>query len=134
MTRYMAQFTMAALLAIGAPAAFAEKARVDDKQLQKMARTAQTAAEHESVAREYVTRARALEQRAETLERELRDQRSGPANPMAYKWPAMVPGRDKKERMAVQTRRAAQENYALAERHGKLAGRSLDDLTTAVDD
>ena len=132
-TRYMAQIALGALLAIGSPAVMAEKTRVDDRQLDRNARTAQTPAEHEAVAREYVTRARALEQKAELIERELRDTRSGPANPMAYKWPAMAGGRARQERMAVQTRRAAQESYALAERHSKLAGRSLEQIATDVD-
>ena len=136
--RYQLQWILAAaLMAPVAPAMLggqaAAETAVDSKDLNKRAKAANTPEEHADVARDYVTRARALERKAESIERELRDQRSGPANPMAYKWPAMVSGREKKESLAMQTRRAAREAYALAELHSKRAGRSLDELATAVD-
>jgi hypothetical protein len=109
------------LLAV-APAAHAAENAPAPKQLEQMAKDARTASEHSDVAAKYRDRAMSLESKAQKLEREARVQDAGPTRAMEQKWPAMiVNARERKAQLAVQARRAAQESYAIAERHEKLA-------------
>jgi hypothetical protein len=131
-TKATLSIALAAFLAVLAPGAFAAKPVAEAKEISKMAKEADTPAEHAQVAKQYLLRAKALEAKADEIERDLRDQKNGPHNPMATKWPAMVNGaRERQERVAMQTRRAAQESYRLAEHHSKLSGRSLDQISSA---
>jgi hypothetical protein len=93
-----------------------------------MAKEADSPTEHAEVARQYLWRAKALETKADQIEKDLLDSKDG-YNQFNQKWPAMVNSqRERKERTAVQARRAAKESMELAEHHGKLAGKSLDQL------
>jgi hypothetical protein len=117
------------LLAI--PGAFADERVPDIKEITQMAKSADTPAEHERVARSYVLHARALEFKAEKLEREVQAQRTGPTRGMEQKWPGLIKTkRQRNEQLAMQTRRAAEESLRLAEYHSKLAGRTLEQIAT----
>ena len=90
--------------------------------LERKAKEAKTPAEHSEVARQYELRARALDVKAESIEGEVRQQKANPSA-METKWPAMVVNaRERREQLAMQTRRAAQESYRLAEHHRTVAG------------
>ena len=122
--------TAGAMLALFAPNAMAVERVLEEKEIAKMAREADSPAEHTEVAKQYVWRAEALEAKADKIERELRDEKQG-FNQMAHKWPAMVQNqRERKERVAMQARRAATEAMRLAEHHSKLAGKALDEIAS----
>lgn len=121
-TKVMLATMFAGVLMTGAPAARADEAVLEAKAIAKMASEAQSGAEHEKVAKHYRLRAESLEAKANKLETEVRKQKAAPPNSMEAKWPAMiVNARERKERVAMQLRRAAQECYTLAERHSDLA-------------
>ena len=120
--------TLAAALAL-VPGAFASERARNAHDIAEMAKSATTPADHARVARGYLEHARSLDAKADKLERDVEAAKSGPKSAMEAKWPAMVTGsRDRKERLAMQTRRAAQEAQRLAEHHSKLAGRSLEQI------
>lgn len=109
-----------ALFAFSDRAAAAEPV-LEAKVIERMSETAVTASDHARVAKQYRLRAVSLEVKAETHEAEARKLRAV-HNPMATKWPAM--GRaaeDRENRLAMQARRAAQECYARADHHIRLA-------------
>lgn len=122
--------TLAATMMFGAllafaPAAPAAEKNLEPKKLAQLAKDAQTSSEHSDVAKHYRDHAVSLEQRAAKLEKEAEIQDAGPTAAMAQKWPAMIHNmRERKAQMAVQARRAAQEAYAIAERHENLAEKS----------
>jgi hypothetical protein len=121
--------------AVLAPNASAVERVLEEKEIAKLAKSAETPAEHTQVAQQYLLRAKALEEKADKIERELRAERQGWQPPMATKWPAMVENtRERKERVAMQARRAAKESTELAAHHSKLAGKSLDQIATLSDD
>lgn len=109
-----------AALIVGMPAVAAESA-LGSKDIEKLAKVAQSPAEHAKVAKHYRLRAESLTEKADRLEREVRQQKASPS-PMAQKWPAMVVNaRERKEQVAMQARRAAHESLVLAQRHENLA-------------
>ena len=121
----MAATAMFGALLAFAPAAPAAEKNLEPKKLAQLAKDAKTSSEHSDVAKQYRDHAVTLEQRAAKLENEARVQDAGPTRAMAQKWPAMIENmRERKAQMAVQARRAAQESYALAERHESLAQQS----------
>jgi hypothetical protein len=116
----MFSIVFGAALTLGVPAVGAERA-LESKDIEKLAKVAQSPAEHAKVAKHYRLRAESLTEKADRLEREVREQKASPS-PMAQKWPAMVVNaRERKEQVAMQARRAAQESLMLAERHEDLA-------------
>lgn len=126
----IASLTIAGLggLLIAAPAD--KSSMIDDKQLLSMAKSANTAEAHLTVAKAYDSKAEALEAKARKHEAkadELANRTS--YNPMAAKWPAIVQGPiDRERQLAMQARRAAFEARDLAARH-----RDLRDKATAAD-
>ena len=89
--------------------------------LETLAKEAKTSSEHAEVARQYELRGKGLQAKAESMEREIRQQRANPSA-METKWPAMVANaRERREQVAMQTRRAAEESFRLAEHHRTLA-------------
>jgi hypothetical protein len=127
-TRYQMTIALAGVLAL-APATIAAERGPDSKQVTQMAKNATTPADHEKVARHYLDLSKAQNEKAEKLEQEMKEMKAGPKSPMEVKWPAMVVNaRERKERLAMQARRAAQESHRLAEHHSKQAGRSLDQI------
>ena len=116
-------------LGLSVPVAATAAERVPDvKDIAAIAKTASTPAEHARVAKQYLTRAQALETKADKLERELRASASN-RSAMDQKWPAMMNGmREKKEQNVMQARRAANESRELAEHHSRLAGRTLEQI------
>lgn len=114
-------------LSLAAPGAFAGE-RAVQKDLTEMARDASSPADHAKVARQYLDRAEALTAKADKLEQELRAS-EGNKTAMHQKWPGLMnAARDKKERTAMQARRAAQESHNLALHHSRLAGRTLEEI------
>lgn len=113
------------------PGALAGERVPDSKEISQMAKNATTAADHERVAQNYLRHANVLDEKADKLERELNNEKVGPKSPMEIKWPAMVVNaRERKERLAMQTRRAAKEAHQLAEHHSKLSGRTLEQIAS----
>lgn len=93
-------------------------------EIDRMAKSAKSAADHERVAAQYELRGKTLEARADGIEREIRKEQAAPSA-MATKWPAMVANaRERREQTAMQARRAAEECYRLAAHHRSLAGDS----------
>ena len=120
--------TLAAALAL-VPGAFASDGVRNANELSQMAKNATTPADHARVARGYLTHAKSLDEKAGKLEREVEASKAGPKSAMETKWPAMVTAsRDRKEQLAMQARRAAQESQRLAEHHSKLSGQSIDQI------
>ena len=118
----LAALAAAALLVLLPATAVAKGPAVEPEKLEKLAAKASTPAEHATVAKQYRLRAEALDATAEKHEAEARKLSNGPANPMAAKWPAMAGRSAQTERqLAVQARRAAQECYARADHHLRLA-------------
>src|SRR5262245_11261110 len=94
--------------------------RVSGERLQAMASEAKTEGDHAEVARQYRLRAEALDAEAAQHEQRAKDlDRS--AGAMAYKWPALVSGRQRVKEKAVQTRRFAAESRRLADHHIRMA-------------
>jgi hypothetical protein len=113
---------LGALLMFAAPALYGAEPVLEAKQIEQLAKKADSSEEHAVVAKHYRARAENLEAEADKLEREVRQRRSA-TNPMAAKWPAMTnSGIPKKERLAMQARRAARECLQLAVYHQRLAG------------
>jgi hypothetical protein len=95
---------------------------LEASEIDKLAKEAKTVAEHARVAFHYDLRGKQLEEKADKIEREIRQQQASPSA-MATKWPAMVVNaRERRAQTAMQARRAAEECYRLAQHHRTLAG------------
>jgi hypothetical protein len=92
----------------------------ESSELEAMARTAATPEEHARVAKQYRLRAEQFEAKAATHEAAAKRMRIHP-NPLAQKWPSANSGAEREVQLALQARRAAQENYKIAARHVGLA-------------
>jgi hypothetical protein len=124
----MTTLSLTALLTL-APGAIAGARLPEAKEIGQMAADARTPADHKQVAKSYVAYAKYMEERADKLDREVQAAKSGPKSAMETKWPAMVVNaRERKVRLAMQARRAAEESRRLAAHHSKLAGHSLDEI------
>jgi hypothetical protein len=122
----MLAIALGTLLGINAPAALAGERVKEAKQIDEIARNASSPADHAKAAKQYLDRAESLTQKADKLERELRQTGTSPMN---QKWPGMMAGmKDRKERDVMQARRAANEARELAQHHSRLAGRSLEQI------
>jgi hypothetical protein len=125
--RTVCTILMGVLLTL-APAAVngAEPARTappSAAEVAKLAKEARTPADHAEVAKKYELRAKALEQKADKVEREIQRERATPPSVMETRWPAMVANaRERREQLAMQNRRAAEECFRLAAHHRTLAG------------
>ncbi|MCW5966359.1 MAG: hypothetical protein KIT83_20145 [Bryobacterales bacterium] len=98
-----------------------QRAFADTSALERMAESAQCAAEHAEVARGYRLRAEQLEAKAVKHEKNATELEARPKGPMHHKWPAMAQKPWAKERdMAMQARRAANESQLLADKHLRL--------------
>ena len=116
------------MLGLTVPAGTAAERVLEAKDIDAIAKTADSPADHAQVAKQYLTRAEALEAKADKLERELRSSASN-RSAMDQKWPALMNGmREKKEQNVVQARRAANESRELAQHHSRLAGRTLEQI------
>ncbi|MDX1982163.1 MAG: hypothetical protein SFV51_17960 [Bryobacteraceae bacterium] len=118
------QMTAAAGLALSLTmgVSMAAEPIAEAKKLEAMATAAKTPAEHASVSRQYRLRAESFEAKAAVHEAEAKKLSERPRHAMDYKWPAMTnSGRDRERRLAMEARRAAQECYAIAERHAQRA-------------
>lgn len=110
------------ILGIAATAALAiqpawSAERVEKEQLQSMAREASTAADHAAVARQYRLHAESHQAQAEALEARVNEMAES-RRAMSKKWPAMTSqSYNNAKRDAIEARRAAQENLALAHHH-----------------
>ena len=95
---------------------------LDAAGIERMAKDAKSPADHARVATQYELRGKSLEERADKIEGEVRQDKAAPSA-MATKWPAMVVNaRERREQSAMQARRAAEECYRLAQHHRTLAG------------
>ena len=93
--------------------------------LQAMSKSAVTAKQHEEVAKLYRERATELTAQAVKHEKKAADLMNRPAAPLVHKWPAMQTKPWEKERkLAVQSRRAAEEATQLSARHTQLAAQA----------
>ena len=120
MRNLLSALSVAMLLAAAAPSMAAEK--MDSEKLQAMAVSARTASEHATVAKHYRVAAESFEAQAAKHEAEANRLKTQPKLGLASKWPSMVPKTEEKERtLAMQARRAAQENLELADRHYRLS-------------
>ena len=123
---------LGALLTVATPGLFAASEVAGSQEIAAIATKASTPDEHSKVARRYLNLAKSLDATAEKLERELRGSDSGPTRAMEQKWPALMSksgqSRERKERLAMQNRRAAQESYDLARLHSKLAGTTIEQI------
>ena len=117
------------ILALTVPAAATAAERAPNvKDIDAIAKTASSPADHVHVAKQYLNRAQALEAKADKLERELRASTKN-RSAMDQKWPALMNGmRDKKEQNVMQARRGANEARELAQHHSRLAGRTLEEI------
>jgi hypothetical protein len=110
-----------ALFLMAAPAVAAEKA-MNSERLQAMAASAKTPAEHATVAKHYRLAAESFENKARRHEAEAARLQNRPQLSFNSKWPAMSPKSEQNERtLAMEARRAAQENLQLADRHYRLS-------------
>ncbi len=106
-----------------------ERAFADSSALERMAESAQCAAEHAEVARGYRMRAEQLEAKAVKHEEKAKELEARPKGPMHHKWPAMAQKPWSKERdLAMQARRAAKESQLLADKHLRLG---MENITAA---
>lgn len=120
-TWMFAAVASAALFTGAATAAPATERVLDAMTIEKLSKEASTPEEHARVSRQYRLRAESLEAKAKMHEQEAERMLTG-HNPMAAKWPAMVRnGADRERRLAIEARRAAQECYARADHHIRLA-------------
>jgi hypothetical protein len=111
---FMAALGVALLLGAGIAAA---EPVIEAEKLETMAKAAKTSTEHATVAKHYRLRAEAFEAKARQHETEAR-KLSGPRIGIDAKWPAMARKTAQREKqLAMEARRAAQENYALADKH-----------------
>lgn len=126
-SRYRGYMLSAVLggLMIPVPELRAAQPALDAKAVDRLAVDARSSTEHLSVAKHYRERAKSLEDKASKLERAVREEKTRPQSAMETKWPAMiVNARERKVQIAMQSRRAAQEALALAQRHEKLAAQA----------
>jgi len=130
MNHMMTTMTIAALGAAaailmttaGAGRAMAAEPVTETAKLHRMAREATTAAEHVKVAKLFRLQAEQMEAKAAVHEKKAREYAAAPKSPLAHKWPAMAPQKDRQEReLAMQARRAASESLEMAARHTQLA-------------
>jgi hypothetical protein len=125
MNRWMPKtltMALAAALLLAFPPASTAAEPVDEAKLEAMARDAKTPAEHAKVAKQYRLRAEAFETNAKKHEEEARKLQAQPRSPLELKWPAMARKPWEREtQLAMQARRAAQEAYAVADKHIRLA-------------
>lgn len=99
-----------------------DRATMETHRLEALSKDAKTAAQHAAVARQYRLRAEALEAKAVQHEAGARKLKALPRPGMAYKWPAMTARPwEKDEKLARESRQAAQEAYAVADRHLRLS-------------
>ncbi len=111
-----------ALLAVSQVGLSGAEPRMDEKKLHEMALSAKTPAEHATVAKHYRLRAENFEAKAKSHDAEVRRLSSGPVIGIDAKWPAMARKTWQQERQhAMEARRAAEECYAVADRHVRLA-------------
>ena len=117
------------ILGLTIPAAATAAERVPDvKDIDAIAKTASSPADHVRVAKQYLNRAQSLEAKADKMERDLRGSTNN-RSAMDQKWPALMNGmREKKEQNVMQARRAANESRELAQHHSRLAGRTLEQI------
>lgn len=109
------------------PQALAERP-ASNTELSEMAEKASTPAEHARVARSYLVQSREMTAKADKLLREVEKSKANKSS-MEAKWPAMVVNaRERKEQLAAQLRRGAEESYQLAVHHSNLAGQSIDQI------
>lgn len=105
--------------------AFGADLGIAPTELQALEKTADTPAEHATIAKHYRLRAEALEAKAAEHERNVQ-RYSQAAGAIAQKWPAMAPRNIQKEKdLALEARRAARESRELAQHH---IGRSVEAL------
>lgn len=110
-----------------APLALAQSAQ--EPQLEQRADAARTAREHSTVARDYRERGERFE--AAAREHEMAARRYDRAStPLDRKWPGSTMRPATKERqLAMEARRAAQESFALADRHLRSSVEALADAS-----
>jgi hypothetical protein len=117
-------FTLAAALTL-VPGALAGERVPEAKEIGQMAKNAATPADHAKVAQSYAAHANNLDAKAARIEREIEASKPAPKSAMETKWPAMVVNaRERKERLAMQARRAAEESRRLAGGTSCQAGRT----------
>ena len=127
--KLMLSIALGMMMGVTAPGALAGERAANEKELTQMARAAASPAQHANVATQYMARAEALDAKADKLEQELRDSDTRAKTAMDQKWPGLMAGmRERKEKLAMQTRRAAQESRDLAMHHSRLSGRNLDEI------
>lgn len=116
-----AQILTAAALAMFLTVPATAQQPASEAELRTLAENADSASDHARVAKEYRLRAEKFE--AEAIEHEQRVKNlTRSAGAMARKWPGMATNQlQKAKRQAVEARRAAQENMALADRHIRLS-------------
>lgn len=116
--------TVAALIltTAGVDRAAAAEPVSETAKLHRMAKEANTAADHAQVAKLFRLQGEAMEAKAAAHEKKAKEFEARPKSPLAHKWPAMAPQQGREERaLALQARRAAQESFDLAAKHIQLA-------------
>jgi len=116
--------TVAALIlaTAGASTAAAAEPVSETAKLHRMAKEANTPADHAKVAKLFRLQGEAMEAKAVEHEKKAKEYDARPKSPLAHKWPAMAPQQGREQRaLAVQARRAAQESFDLAAKHIQLA-------------
>jgi len=109
---------LAFLVTMATMPAVAAEPMVGAEKLETMAKNAKTPGEHAAVAKQFRLRAESFAAKAEKHEAEARKLANGPRIGIDAKWPAMARNTAAKEKqLAMEARRAAQENYALADQH-----------------
>jgi hypothetical protein len=112
---------LALMVSVAAPAKGAEALMEIDK-LEALAEKADSAKDHAEVAKHYRLRAEHFIEQAKRHESEVARLNKKLHGAMAHKWPAMTRGAvDREKQLAMQARRAASENMAIAEKHVQLA-------------
>lgn len=124
-TSWIQKFAFGAAIGVGLMIAVPAKAVEPVKEterLEALAKSADTAAEHAYVAKQYRLRSEALEAKAVEHEKKAAGLKAAPRSPMAHKWPAMsAKPWEKEQKLAMQSRRASQEALILANRHIRLS-------------
>jgi hypothetical protein len=111
----------ALMVSVAAPVKGAE-ASIEVSKLEALADSADSAKEHAEVAKHYRLRADRFVEQAERHEAEVSRLNKKLHGAMAHKWPSLTRGTvDREKQLAMQSRRAASESLALAERHVQLA-------------
>lgn len=110
-----------AAIALTVPASAQNQNLASIERVHAQAAEANTAAKHAEVARQYRLHAEALESQAKQYEKEAASLTRS-AGAIVHKFPGMATGQlQKTKTKAVETRRAARETMALADRHIRLA-------------